>query len=160
MRGSSPNNLGAETRLCFLEEPTKSRIKQFVFPVSGDSRSPRPSICMKRFLLAVGRAIITQSIPGKSAPCFCGAHQFKILRPLNFETQPRDVPLSGFLRPSRKKNSLLRTSQNHRKVPNIYKPQLTKTGKFPALKSRKSSLRSSMSVLACNPRASIPSTRK
>ena len=48
--------------------PPKSRKRHSLFPVSGESRNPRPAHCNSRPGLAVGRSITTQSMLGTSIP--------------------------------------------------------------------------------------------
>lgn len=134
---------------------TKSTIWQSVLPVPGDNLMPRPicgevgctqrwertahdhdhTICENTFLDRVGRATITQSTFGISAPSVSIA----------VINQSNGLPLGGALESG---------------ILNLDEPQLTRTGNFPARKSSSKVFRSSIGVLECKYLASTPPSRK
>ena len=64
---SSPSKIGIDNNESPLKLLVASMTRQDVLPVSGDRRAPRPIICCSRTLLSVWRAMITQSMKGRSA---------------------------------------------------------------------------------------------
>ena len=64
--GSSPKSVGVQ-KIPPVEFATRSKMWQSRLLVSGERRKPQLIISRKSFLLLVGRARITQSIPGREA---------------------------------------------------------------------------------------------